>query len=40
MRVFFDTFAQSRNLDPLIPETWYSVTVNSIASEVCAFLYY
>lgn len=33
LREFFDHYAQSRNLDPLDPESWYSISQQSILAE-------
>ncbi len=33
-RNFFDTFASSKNFDPLDPEKWYSVTKSEIRRAV------
>lgn len=30
MRKFFEEFAMQRNMDPLVPETWYNISMKSI----------
>jgi hypothetical protein len=30
MRVFLETFAKNRNMDPLLPETWYNITRDAV----------
>ena len=30
MRLFLESFAKNRNMDPLSPETWYNLTGSSI----------
>jgi hypothetical protein len=33
---FMKSFARSRNLDPLIPETWYTIPIDDIRqTKVC-----
>jgi len=37
VREFFISFARARGMDPFLPETWYSVTTDLVASsEVCS----
>jgi hypothetical protein len=33
VRMFFDKFARDRQMDPLAPDTWYSVTTHSVFSK-------
>lgn len=30
MRSFFEKFARNKGMDPLVPETWYSITRSDI----------
>lgn len=39
MRLFFEHFAKSRNLDPLLPDTWYHISPEDITKEK-VFNYY
>lgn len=34
MRTFFEAFAKNRNLDPLLPNTWYSVSREFMEQKV------
>jgi hypothetical protein len=38
-RLFFEKYAKSRNLDPLIPENWYSVSRKSVLQYKVFLLY-
>ena len=31
MRLYFENFAKSRSMDPLLAETWYNVSINDVA---------
>jgi hypothetical protein len=35
MRLFLENFARDRNLDPLLPETWYEIPYKEICEVVC-----
>jgi hypothetical protein len=39
IRKFFDDFAHCRNLDPLIPETWYNIRMSVFTQQkVCFYI--
>jgi hypothetical protein len=41
MRAFFETYAKSQGLDPLVPETWYPMSRNTIYTQtVCVSFYF
>ena len=39
MRAYMESYARSRNLDPLLPETWYSSFTGFSHSRVCQLKY-
>lgn len=37
MKLFFDKFAQKRNMDPLIPDNWYPIMSRDVKQEKVTF---
>jgi hypothetical protein len=40
MRTFMENFAKIRNLDPLLPDTWYNISSDEIRKDKVLFTYF